>query len=298
MLKTGYYADSDTEAQAWMEELRSIGEARKKRKPNFKGASKKKKQSGNRSNVHHSNNNPRPTMCSNHAKQYRFANPLDLNNQPPPSKTVMASRLLNNAPFRILQWNCRGLATRKAELLTRLAQASIYVRRGVSHIKIDTMNWCTTTQEVVAVRVALDGTTKRLLIVSTYVRPLHAAYDVDMNTPTPDTHLLSLWDRRTAALTKYRRHKRRCYLKRLTPLTKEASTYAQTLNLTRWIAHCESFDRTTKLGEVSRTFNAMYGKRKSCSPTPRKISWISLAQHSSRNLTISYPPMYIDPWVK
>ncbi|KAG0429410.1 hypothetical protein HPB47_023671 [Ixodes persulcatus] len=72
---------------------------------------------------------------------------------------------------------------------------------------------------------------------------------VDMNTPTPDTHLLSLWDRRTAALTKYRRHKWRCYLKRVTLLTKEASTYAQTLSLTRWIAHCESFDRTTKLGE-------------------------------------------------
>ncbi|KAG0411408.1 hypothetical protein HPB47_011470 [Ixodes persulcatus] len=31
MLKTGYYADSDIEAQAWMEALRSIGEARKKR---------------------------------------------------------------------------------------------------------------------------------------------------------------------------------------------------------------------------------------------------------------------------
>ncbi|KAG0418737.1 hypothetical protein HPB47_004627, partial [Ixodes persulcatus] len=75
-------------------------------------------------------------------------------------------------------------------------------------------------------------------------------------------------DRRTAAPTKFRRHKRRCYLKRVTLLTKKASTYAQTLNLTRWIAHCESFDRTTKLGEVWRTFNAMNGKRKWCSPVP------------------------------
>ncbi|KAG0410692.1 hypothetical protein HPB47_012176 [Ixodes persulcatus] len=58
---------------------------------------------------------------------------------------------------------------------------------------------------------------------------------VDMNTPTPDTHLLSLWDRRTAALTKYRKHKRRCNLRRVTLLTKEASTYAQILSLTRWI---------------------------------------------------------------
>ncbi|KAG0412043.1 hypothetical protein HPB47_010811 [Ixodes persulcatus] len=387
----------------------------------------------------------------------------------------MASSL-NKPALKILQWNCRGLAKRRGELLARVsdpqyafdilllqethtdtvqlsgydghhnptiehklakkrhlnpptpetvirAQAGVYVRRNMPHVKLDTAAWCTPIQEVTAVRIALDGTERRLLVVSAYCRPytgktttcdfswmktLRDAYPTDytvfggdLNThyeawsscsttqrghdlssalestdlaivndlnrptrygtntrqsdsvldltlasphtaglltwtildedawgsdhfpivieipmgkrkrttrstttviwdrfrktiedkiplydtsaistllttaatfatetrevcegiPTPDTHLLSLWERRTKALTKYRSTKRQCYLHRGSSLTREADKYVNTLRLERWIAHCESFDKSTQLSTVWSTFNAMYGKR-------------------------------------
>ncbi|KAM7300634.1 hypothetical protein ISCGN_016242 [Ixodes scapularis] len=41
----------------------------------------------------------------------------------------------------------------------------------MAHVKLDTAAWCTPTQEVTAVRIALDGTERRLLVVSAYCRP-------------------------------------------------------------------------------------------------------------------------------
>ncbi|XP_040071470.1 uncharacterized protein LOC120843991 [Ixodes scapularis] len=91
---------------------------------------------------------------------------------------------------------------------------------------------------------------------------------VDEDTPKPDTHLLSLWDRRTAALTTYRKKKLRKHLIKVNKLTKEASQYASQLGFDRWIEYCETFDRLTNMGDVWRTFNSMYGKKKGVSPVP------------------------------
>ncbi|EEC06060.1 hypothetical protein IscW_ISCW004263 [Ixodes scapularis] len=49
--------------------------------------------------------------------------------------------------------------------------ASTYVRRNVPRVKLDTAAWCTPIQEVTAVRIAFDGTERRLLVVSAYCRP-------------------------------------------------------------------------------------------------------------------------------
>lgn len=134
---------------------------------------------------------------------------------------------LGGKPLRILQWNCRSLAQRKAELIQRLkdyafdvlllqetrtddiklpgleahytpsikhtavkkkqkeesgshqvqAQAGIYIDRKLPHVKIDTDRWCNDTQEIIAVRVALESTPKRLLLVSAYIPPAKA-YDL------------------------------------------------------------------------------------------------------------------------
>ncbi|KAG0435817.1 hypothetical protein HPB47_018303 [Ixodes persulcatus] len=72
---------------------------------------------------------------------------------------------------------------------------------------------------------------------------------VDGDSPTPDTHLLSLWDRRTAALTTYRKKKLRKHLIRVNKLTKEASQYASQLGYSQtW----ETYGRLSTLCTVKR----------------------------------------------
>lgn len=380
----------------------------------------------------------------------------------------MLPNAMGNKPLRILQWNCRGLSQRRAELNHRLkdqtfdilllqetktdqitipgykqyympsikhtykkeekiqAQAAIFIQEKMHHIIIDTSRWCTELQEVVAIRVALQSTERRLTIASAYLRPqkkrdyswiLHLRKDypddfmvlggdlnvhveswgqpnknpqakalyeimeqadvtmandptkptryptianqresiiditltpantarmlhwtvlddawgsdhfpiiielnigakskhpkkqtktiiwdkfrenlldqgddfephhvtslltaaakvavdtrqVDEDTPTPDSHLLSLWDRRTKALTLYRKKRKRKHLTKVNWLTNEASKYAKQLGLQRWLEYCETFDRHTNMGDVWRTFDSMYGKKKGISPVP------------------------------
>ncbi|KAG0414142.1 hypothetical protein HPB47_008713 [Ixodes persulcatus] len=50
-------------------------------------------------------------------------------------------------------------------------QAAIFVQAKLPQITIDTSQWCTELQEVVALRVALQSTSKRLTVASAYNRP-------------------------------------------------------------------------------------------------------------------------------
>lgn len=132
----------------------------------------------------------------------------------------MPTKRTKEAPLRVLQWNCRSLSRRKAELLKRIedykfdilllqetrtdeidlsgyhkianpaikravpagrrnndgekevkAQVNVFISRKLAFIVINTDNWCTDYQEVVAVRVALQTTQRRLTIASAYACP-------------------------------------------------------------------------------------------------------------------------------
>ncbi|KAG0423314.1 hypothetical protein HPB47_000895 [Ixodes persulcatus] len=87
-------------------------------------------------------------------------------------------------------------------------------------------------------------------LLTTAARKAVDERQVDEDSPTPDTHLLSLWDRRTAALTTYREKKLRKPLIKVNELTKEASQYASQLGFDIWMEYCETFDRLTNMGDV------------------------------------------------
>ncbi|KAG0432923.1 hypothetical protein HPB47_020385 [Ixodes persulcatus] len=85
---------------------------------------------------------------------------------------------------------------------------------------------------------------------------------VDMDTPTPDTRLLSLWNQRSIALDKYRRTKDPEQLAQVNNLTKEAKDHARNLSTENWFALCESFNEHTSLSKAWAVCNAMFGKKK------------------------------------
>ncbi|KAG0421430.1 hypothetical protein HPB47_002690 [Ixodes persulcatus] len=64
---------------------------------------------------------------------------------------------------------------------------------------------------------------------------------VDEDTPTPDSHLLSLWDRRTKTLTLYSKTRKRKHLTKVNWLTNEASKYAKQLGLERWLERSKTY---------------------------------------------------------
>ena len=58
------------------------------------------------------------------------------------------------------------------------------------------------------------------------------------DTPDPDMHLLSLWDRRLQAIQRYRKDRRKRDLEEANKLTKEAKEYARELDNCRWLELC------------------------------------------------------------
>lgn len=54
------------------------------------------------------------------------------------------------------------------------AQAAIFIRRDVPHVKLDTGKYCNRIQEVVAVRCELGG--RQTILVSAYLRPESSCY--------------------------------------------------------------------------------------------------------------------------
>lgn len=94
----------------------------------------------------------------------------------------------------------------------------------------------------------------------------------DMNlradVPTPDAHLLHLWDRRAEWQARYLEHGRRYRdLLRVRRTTAAARRYARQLYQERWLNHCATFDERTSLAKLWSTFRAIGGRRKSSRTT-------------------------------
>lgn len=65
---------------------------------------------------------------------------------------------------------------------------------------------------------------------------------VNLDAPTPNTRLPSLWHMRTQKLEEYRKDKTPDTLKLVNELTKEAKEYVRKRNRENWFSLCESFD--------------------------------------------------------
>lgn len=63
---------------------------------------------------------------------------------------------------------------------------------------------------------------------------------------TPDTHVLSLWNRRTQKLMEYRTSKLQD-LQEVNKLTQEVADYAGHLRINEWLKHCASFNQHTSV---------------------------------------------------
>ncbi|KAG0415106.1 hypothetical protein HPB47_007719 [Ixodes persulcatus] len=76
---------------------------------------------------------------------------------------------------------------------------------------------------------------------------------IDVNGPTSDTRLLSLWQKRVNHLNMYRAERKRKDLQAANQLAKEAHIYASKLNQTNWLDLCESFNEHTSLAKMWST---------------------------------------------
>ncbi|KAG0420010.1 hypothetical protein HPB47_003735 [Ixodes persulcatus] len=225
----GYYADDEHEVRAWQEELRAIDTEKQADNDRYKRLEaelmqlKRKMEESDRRRDARRNTilgHIKAAMEARRAgreqqrqqKEQHVGNPTPEIKESAPS-TQMLPNAMGNKPLRILQWNCRGLSQRRAELNHRLkdqtfdilllqetktdqitipgykqyympsikhtykkeekiqAQAAIFIQEKMHHIIIDTSRWCTELQEVVAIRVALQSTERRLTIASAYLRP-------------------------------------------------------------------------------------------------------------------------------
>ncbi|XP_029826911.3 uncharacterized protein LOC115312129 [Ixodes scapularis] len=104
-----------------------------------------------------------------------------------------------------------------------------------------------------------DMSTKLCALLVASTREASTKKEVNWDSPTPDTHLLSLWDHRTRKLTEYRKTKDRNTLKEVNRITAEAEEYARKLRVNEWLDHCASFDQRTSIRKLWRTFRGMLG---------------------------------------
>ncbi|KAG0425703.1 hypothetical protein HPB47_027132 [Ixodes persulcatus] len=225
----GYYADDEHEVRAWQEELRAIDTEKQADNDRYKRLEAELMQLKRKMEESDRRRDARRNTIQGHIKaakeahragreQQRQQKEQHVGNPTPEIKesapsTQMLPNAMGNKPLRILQWNCRGLSQRRAELNHRLkdqtfdilllqetktdqitipgykqyympsskhtymkeekiqAQAAIFIQEKMHHIIIDTSRWCTELQEVVAIRVALQSTERRLTIASAYLRP-------------------------------------------------------------------------------------------------------------------------------
>lgn len=106
-----------------------------------------------------------------------------------------------------------------------------------------------------------------------HVKILRAAEDstrhISVNgiLPTPDQHLLNLWNTRQQLHHAYLADGRRyADLLKVLDKTAQARRYAKQLARERWLDHCASFGERTGLRELWQTFRAINGERKHGNP--------------------------------
>lgn len=93
--------------------------------------------------------------------------------------------------------------------------------------------------------------------------------EIDPELPTPDKHLVNLWDARKRLQNIFIRNgKRHKDLIRLRRKTAEARRYAKHLARDRWQDHCASFGEKTGAGRLWHTFRTMCGKSKARNTGP------------------------------
>ncbi|XP_077486749.1 uncharacterized protein LOC144098066 [Amblyomma americanum] len=86
---------------------------------------------------------------------------------------------------------------------------------------------------------------------------------VKYDAPKPDSHLLSLWNRRLRALKAYRRSGRTSHRRRaLTRITQEVEQYTMQLALQDWQLLCHSLNGTVNLSKAWHIFRAVLGRKR------------------------------------
>lgn len=89
---------------------------------------------------------------------------------------------------------------------------------------------------------------------------------MEEDTPAPDHHLINLWTTHHQLLHRYiTRGKHYHDLEKLRLKHKESKRYERELANTRWLEHCESFNKHTTNRKLWKTFRAPNGKKKSSS---------------------------------
>nr|XP_054918999.1 uncharacterized protein LOC129380865 [Dermacentor andersoni] len=115
-------------------------------------------------------------------------------------------------------------------------------------------------------REALDGRLEELPVEHLLRRAKEQATTTTLVTtdvPTPDTHLLNLWESRKQAEQEYILSKKD-YKKLLTlrKRTAEARRYAKQLTREKWLDFCSTLSHRSGTGRLWRTFRAMNGQKK------------------------------------
>lgn len=110
---------------------------------------------------------------------------------------------------------------------------------------------------------AYDENVPFLQKLSRAAREATREIEVDEHLPTPDKHLLNLWDTRSQLHRVYLdRGKRHVDLVKVRNKTAQARRYAKMLSRERWHNHCASFNERTGGRKLWQTYKAMSGNRK------------------------------------
>lgn len=104
----------------------------------------------------------------------------------------------------------------------------------------------------------LDLTTKLQMAHKMAKRRVTVKADV----PTPDNHLLNLYESRKKTLASYRKDKTMRNRYALNKATLEVRKYTRTIQNIKWQGHCNSFNDKTSIHRLWTTFKGMLGKIK------------------------------------
>ncbi|KAH7967120.1 hypothetical protein HPB49_022904 [Dermacentor silvarum] len=111
---------------------------------------------------------------------------------------------------------------------------------------------------------ASDKNTPFLEKLSSAARKATRNIEVNEHLPTPDKHLLHLWDTRAMLHQVYIQNGKQHVDLLKVRKTAQARRYAKELDRERWCDHCASFDDRTGTRKLWSTFKGMSGKRKKC----------------------------------
>ncbi|KAG0412675.1 hypothetical protein HPB47_010193 [Ixodes persulcatus] len=98
--------------------------------------------------------------------------------------------------------------------------------------------------------------------IQSALKEARTEYQVKEDTPTPDLHLVKLWDKRLALLIRYRARRSLGNKIRLNRATAKAKKYTIQLCRTTWRGLCNSFNDKTGYAKVWSAYRGLGGKTK------------------------------------